>query len=66
MRPAAAAAAAGEEGEELQVQCRLAAARSRRPQGSCLPELSLGLVRGAHGHPVRPGPDPGERVLAPM
>lgn len=48
MRPvAAAAAAAGEEGEELQVQCRLAAARARRPQDSCLTGLSLDLMRGA-------------------
>lgn len=30
------------------------------------PELSLGLVRGALGHPVRPGSDPSERVPAPV
>lgn len=57
-------AATGEEGEELQVQCRLAAARARRPQGSCLAGLSLGLVRGALGLPVHPGLDSGEPVLA--
>lgn len=64
MRPAAAAAATGEEGEELQVQCRLAAARARRPQGCCLAGLSLGLVCGTLGHPVYPSPDSGERVLS--
>lgn len=57
------AAATGEEGEELQVQCRLAAARARRPQGSWLAGLSLVSVRGALGRPVHPGPDLGERVL---
>lgn len=59
MRPVA-----GEEGEELQVQCRSAAARARRPLGSCLAGLSLGLVREALGRPVHPGPHSDERVLA--
>lgn len=59
MRPVA-----GEEGEELQVQCRLAAARARRPLGSCLAGLSLGLVRGALGCPVHPGPHSDARVHA--
>lgn len=61
MRPPAAAAA-GEEGEELQF-CAAWRPRARRPQGSCPAGLSLGLVRGALGQPVHPGPDSGERVL---